>query len=400
MDENQSLAIPNSAPAHRMCPHFSVCNGCPTMDQGYADQCEIKLARVQKVLQPRFSDVRLAPSKEMEFYRNRADFWYDMQSQLGFRSRETTEKAFAAPECQLVSRHAQHTYQAIAEQLKKMNLPPYEVTQHKGFLRYIVLRESKTDNKRVMGIITFTREHETEIEQLVQTLMEKKHIAGAVWMHNPEWGDTSNGEIIREWGETTLTEKMNGIHFTYSFPCFFQTNPKTAELAQRYIVNQVLPHENVLDLYCGAGLFSIPLAMKGNNVKGIELAKESIVWARKNAHAAGLDDDIISFAIGDVPKALQECEKNGEKYGVIILDPPRSGLSKKIWRRVLRLNPKQLLYVSCSLQSLQRDLEWLSEYAEFTVHAAQAFDFFPHTEHVETVVDIRITKIKEFPKGG
>lgn len=130
------------------------------------------------------------------------------------------------------------------------------------------------------------------------------------------------------------------------------------------------------------------------------MSKDSITWARKNAHAQGLDDDIIAFSIGDVPKALQECEKNKENYGIIVLDPPRSGLSKKIWRRVLRLQPKQLIYVSCNPASLQRDLQWLKEYAEFTVEHAKAFDFFPHTNHVETIVDIRIQKINEFPKGG
>jgi 23S rRNA (uracil1939-C5)-methyltransferase len=75
-------------------------------------------------------------------------------------------------------------------------------------------------------------------------------------------------------------------------------------------------------------------------------------------------------------------------------------LSKKIWRRILRQAPVQIVYVSCNPAALKRDLEWLSEYAEYRIENARAFDFFPHSEHVEMVVDIRVEKIKEFKMGG
>jgi 23S rRNA (uracil1939-C5)-methyltransferase len=219
-------------------------------------------------------------------------------------------------------------------------------------------------------------------------------------VHAPQLNDSVEGTIHQTWGDPLLRETLNEIPFTYDVRCFFQTNPRMAERLQKHVVGLVDENHSVLDLYCGVGLFSIPLILKGHLVKGIELGNESIVWARKNAHALRLDDDQFSFEVGDVPKKLQEFEKTNEKFDTIILDPPRSGLSKKIWRRVLRLNPKKLIYVSCNLAALKRDLEWLEEYAAFTITSAHAFDLFPHTDHVETVVAITLNTIKEFPKGG
>ena len=345
--------------------------------------------------------IEIVPSTALEFYRNREDFWYGPNQQLGFRGKTNKYEAISIPHCQLVSPRAQHAYAFLEKRIKELNFAPYSILQHEGFLRYVIFRESKTHGKLVVVFNTFTMEYENEMEKLAHELITSKLADGIVWVHNPQLNDAVQGEIFKEWGHTQLGEKMSGIDFQYDVTCFFQTNPKTAEKAQEYVVQLVHdtnPNAHVLDLYCGVGLFSLPLGMKGHLVKGIELSKDSIIWARKNTHNLGLEE--VSFEMGDVPKKLQELEKNAEKFDTVILDPPRSGLSKKLWRRVLRLQPTQLVYVACSLSALRRDLEWLSEYADFKIENAKAFDFFPHTEHVEVVASIHIEKIKELPKGG
>lgn len=383
-----------------LCPHLDVCNGCPTMRVPYSEQAKAKLKTVQNTLQYYVESVEWVPAESLLFYRNRADFWYDPAQKLGFRSKNDRFEGVHVPECQLVSPRAQKLYQFLQSRIIELGFAPYSVLEQKGFLRYVVFRESKSTGQLIATLITFTRDHETEMNTLAQEILNQKLGEGIVWMHHPGLNDSVDGEIIREWGQPILTETMNGISFSYNMKCFFQTNPRMAEKLQHYVTELVSSNQSVLDLYCGVGLFSIPLAAKGNWVKGIEMGKDSIVFARKNAHALGLNDDSFSFEVGDAPKKLQEMEKTNEKYDVIVLDPPRSGLSKKIWRRVLRLNPKQIVYISCNVSALKRDLEWLEEYAEFKLENARAFDLFPHTEHVETVVNITIEKIKEFPKGG
>lgn len=391
------------ASTHSICPHIDVCAGCPIMQIPYAQQLESKKTILKNLLMYFVTDFDIIPSPQLEFHRNRADFWYAPSRQLGFRNKNNRFEGISVPSCQLVSPRAQNAYVFLEKYVKEKNIPTYSVLEHTGFLRYISFRESKTNGQLIILLNTYTNTSEDEkiIETLAHEIMSKKLADGVAWVHNPTLNDTVQGEIFKQWGSCILTEKMSDISLQYDANCFFQTNPRSAENAQRYVVDLI--HEanekaTVLDLYCGVGLFSLPLALRGHLVKGIELSKDAIIWARKNAHNLGLEE--VVFEIGDVPVKLKEMEKTHEKWETILLDPPRSGLSKKIWRRILRQKPSQIVYVSCNPAALKRDLEWLSEYAEFHIENARAFDFFPHSEHVEMVVDIRVEKIKEFKMGG
>ncbi len=386
-----------------LCPHVNVCAGCPIMQIPYAQQLESKKTILKNLLMYFVKDFEIVPSPQLEFHRNRADFWYAPSQQLGFRNKNNRFEGIFIPNCQLVSLRAQKAYAFLEKYLKEKNVQTYSVLEHTGFLRYVTFRESKTDGQLIILLNTFTTSSEDEkiIEPMANELILAKYSDGVVWVHNPTLNDTVQGEIFKQWGNCVLTEKMSDISLQYDANCFFQTNPRSAENAQKYVVDLIHAANakaTVLDLYCGVGLFTLPLAMKGHFVKGIELSKDAIIWARKNAHNLGLEE--VAFEIGDVPAKIKEMEKTNEKFETILLDPPRSGLSKKIWRRILRQAPQQIVYVSCNPAALKRDLEWLSEYAEFKIENARAFDFFPHSEHVEMVVDIRVEKVKEFKMGG
>ncbi|MFH0970647.1 MAG: 23S rRNA (uracil(1939)-C(5))-methyltransferase RlmD [Candidatus Diapherotrites archaeon] len=395
------LSTPIEEKTYSMCPHRDECNGCPRMGVSYSVQEKEKKERVEKALQYYVENAGWVPSNSLQFYRNRADFFFDQSKTLGFRRKGGHFQSFNVPSCQLLSPASQKLYAYLATTLSHAEWATYySVLKQKGYLRYVVIRESKNPSSRIAIFLTFTTEDATEMNALAETLLHEKLADGIVWIHHSAFNDSFGGTIFQTWGNPLLTEKINGISFTYNAKCFFQTNPKMAEKIQHHITQLVPTKNKVLDLYCGVGLFSIPLAMRGNVVKGVELTPESITYAQKNAHAHQITEQHCTFIEGNVPKYLQEMEKQKEQWNTIILDPPRSGLSKKIIRRILRLNPTQLVYVSCNLSALIRDLEWLEEYAEYKITNATAFDLFPHTEHVETVVDIQIQKINEYPKGG
>lgn len=386
-----------------VCPHLNECAGCPVMSIEYVQQLDSKKNILKNLLMYFVSEFEITPSPQIQFHRNRADFWYSPTQQLGFRNKNNRLEAISVSACQLISPRAQRAYIFLEKYLKEMNFIPYSVLEHKGFLRYVTFRESKTNGQLVIVFNTFNTEKENEkmMETLANEIIFAKWADGVVWVHNPVLNDAVQGDIFKQWGNVILSEKMDDVLMQYDVSCFFQTNPRSAEIAQKYVVDLIHstnPNAHVLDLYCGVGLFSLPLGLKGHLVKGIELSKDALVWARKNAHNLGLEE--LAFELGDVPAKLKEMEKTNEKWETILLDPPRSGLSKKIWRRVLRQNPTQIVYVSCNPAALKRNLEWLSEYAEFKIENARAFDFFPHAEHVEMVVDIRLEKIKEFKMGG
>ncbi len=371
------------------------------MEIPYTEQHKNKQKNVEQLLSPFVFTISFFPTETLQFYRNRADWWYDPTSQLGFRKKENNYETFSAEKCQLVSPEAQKVYQLIQQEIQKKALAPYSVLAHEGFLRYVFIRESKSHSmQRIVAFVTFNTENPEKMETIARVLLDSSFVSGVVWIINSQWNDQIQGDVFRIWGNGELVEKINGIDYRYNALCFFQTNPKMAGKLQAVVEEKIQEKVHVLDLFCGVGLFSLPLIAKGHFVKGVELSKDSIAYARKNAYALGLGDDAFAFEVGEVPVKLTEMEKAGEKYDSIIVDPPRAGLSKKILRRMLRLQPTQILYISCNPSALARDLHWLQEYAEFTILHAAGFDLFPHTDHVECIVDIRIEKIKEFPKGG
>jgi 23S rRNA (uracil-5-)-methyltransferase RumA len=373
-----------------ICEHARICNGCPRMCDSYSLQSESKQKIVKKTVHDYIEKIGFEPAEKLTYYRNKLDWWFDSNKQLGFRHKENKRAAISIPNCLLCSPEAQQVYQLLEKRLKNSSLAHYDVILHEGFLRYITIRESKSRQKRIIGIVTFTNEHANEIEDIANQLIETKLVHGVQWIQNPTWSDTSNGTVIKKWGETTLIETINDIDFEYGFQSFFQTNPVMAEKLQKYVTSLIDKKERVLDLYCGTGFFSIPISQKGNTVLGLELAEEAIGFASKNASRNNILN--VQFEVANVPKYLNKLRDNHETFDTVILDPPRSGLSKKIWRRVLRLNPKKLIYVSCSPNALKRDLEWLNEYTEFTAESVKAFDLFPNTDHVETVLNIKIER--------
>ncbi len=244
---------------------------------------------------------------------------------------------------------------------------------------------------RVVGIITAKKDYEKILQELATQLLEKKLVHGVCWLVNTRYGDTSEGETVKEWGDCTLREKMSGIELHYSFSSFFQTNPEMAEQAQQYVLQRLTPGKKILDLFCGVGTFSIPIAAQADYLVGIEHSTDSIQNAKENAMQLPLRN--TSFIAADVAKYLPELETKKQSFDSIVADPPRAGLSKKILRRLLRLSPKQIIYISCNPTSLHRDLKWLEEYCDFSITHSAIFDFFPHTEHVETIVDIIVKEI-------
>ncbi len=374
------------------CIHLEQCQGCPRMSDSYSKQIASKRSYIQDILKDYLAHITVFPAEKLQFHRNKVDWWHDGEKHLGFRKKGDIRHTFKNEGCLLASKASQDVYKHIETFLSTQQLAPYNIYMHEGYLRYVIYRESKSLPQRVVGIITATTEHADVIRTLATQLMENNLVTGVCWLVNTKYSDTSEGDTQQQWGECTLKENMSELVFEYPFTTFFQTNPPMAEHAQKFVVSRVTPGKTILDLFCGVGTFSIPLAKQADYLFGIELSPEAIQAAKKNAQQ--LPTRNTTFIAADVAKQLQQLEVEKRKFEIVVADPPRAGLSKKIFRRVLRLFPKQLIYISCNPESLQRDLKWLGEYCDFEIKTAAIFDFFPHTDHVETIVDITLNEIK------
>lgn len=188
-------------------------------------------------------------------------------------------------------------------------------------------------------------------------------------------------------GEGNLMYKYKNLTYTIPANGFFQTNYTQAEVLLETALHQMActRNDSVLDLYCGCGFFTLPLALRAKEVIGIENNNSSTANGIVNAKANNIHN--ISFLTRDVGIALNESPKN--KYRYVLLDPPRSGCDEPALRALCAIAPERIVYISCSPQSLVRDLKLLLA-SGYTVTYCQPIDMFPHTAHMETVVTLRL----------
>ena len=198
--------------------------------------------------------------------------------------------------------------------------------------------------------------------------------------------DGSVSMFSREMAQPTaeITVNAAGEEFSFSAQTFFQSNRFLVEKLIETAVGDASGN-TALDLYCGVGLFALPLARRFTNVIGVEDNVTAIGFAKKNAARAGLTN--VEFRRSGVRTFLNEC--NVASTGLILIDPPRAGAEKGTIEKIAQLRPREISYVSCEPSILARDLRYLLD-AGYTINRITAFDLFPQTHHVETVVRLRI----------
>jgi 23S rRNA (uracil-5-)-methyltransferase RumA len=191
------------------------------------------------------------------------------------------------------------------------------------------------------------------------------------------------------YGDPFVTETLHGLNFDVEMASFFQTNPASAERLYEMTVKEATSHMTneedgiVMDLFCGTGTIGQLLARASNRkVVGVDIVERAILDARRSAEQNGIEG--VEFHAADVGKFLLEYPEYTGKINTIVLDPPRAGISPKTLRKVIRLQAKRLVYVSCNPATQARDIATLAEYG-YALQKLTLVDQFPHTAHVEAV---------------
>lgn len=282
----------------------------------------------------------------------------------------------------------------IRQFCENSGLPAWHPPKKEGFFRYLVVRKSYLTNQFLIKLVTSSDGLEKfkfdEFTTLITSLFDDR-VAGLLHTINDDIGDNSQSRLGHEtilFGEDIIKEELLGMTFEISMQSFFQTNPKCAELLYTKAIEYVFDNNNiddsvVMDLFCGTGTIGQLVASKTTSkVIGVDIIEEAIENARENARTNKINN--VEFFASDVNKFLLEYPEYQNKIGTIILDPPRAGISKKALNRVIELNAKQIVYVSCNPATQARDMEELFA-ANYQIKKLSLVDQFPHTSHVEAV---------------
>ena len=340
-----------------ICPYFEECGGCQFLNMNYQDSLDYKQNKVEEIMNKylgikiKINDI-VACDNNL-YYRNKTTF--HVKNDIGF-FKEKTNTLIPVDKCYISDIRINDIYKEIKDNIDLTNVNQIIIRATKNTLESMVIFKTNNyvDNKKIIDIL--------------------KNKVGSIYI---------NDELI--YGKGKIIENLCNKNFYISPSSFFQVNTLQAEKLYNKAIEyaNIKKEDTVLDLYCGTGTIGIVASDKAKKVIGIELNKDAIKDANENKKLNNINN--IEFYAGDVGKILN---KNNYKPNTIIVDPPRAGLDSLTLSQILNIKPKKLVYVSCDLMTLARDLKLLSN--DYDILELTPVDMFPYTAHVESVCVLKL----------
>ncbi len=364
--------------------------GAPWQVLPYERQLEAKHAQVDDALRRigRLDGFELEPiveAVEPWRYRNKLEYSFgtDGAGRLvcGFHAPGRWNEIVEITDCLLASSAGNAVRDRVVDWCRAQGLTAFDRLSGEGFLRNLVVRESRTGGELQVRLVTSPGR--LDREGLVRAV---DPVGGLLWTRLDSVAETTQGgetELLA--GSDRLEEEIGGMRVQISPSAFFQTNTEMAEQLYRLAIEYAAPaaSDRIYDLYCGIGTIGLLMAPRAGQVWGLELAEDAIADAIANAKLNEVEN--ARFFAGDVRLALRELVERAGRPDVLVVDPPRSGLSQKVVRRVIEAGPRRIVYVSCNPTTLAPNAAQLVADGGYRLRRVRAVDMFPQTPHIECV---------------
>jgi 23S rRNA (uracil1939-C5)-methyltransferase len=393
-----SIEEPSPFRVEPFCPHFGLCGGCTLQNLAYDRQLIVKENYLRQTLK-RLGDIDLdgidispiTPSPETSFYRSKIELAFGEQNgqiTLGLRERASPFTRYTAPvvplrECRAFSPLIEKIIPVFADFARTNHLIPYNPVTKQGFLRHLILRESKSTGE-LMCIIETTNGALPHMTQCCQTLTQEVPEVTSFYsgVNNGQNDVVRYEKTFHIAGRRFIEEKLGPFTFHVYPQSFLQPNTQAAEKLYVKIPDLISldANQTMLGLYCGAGPIEIFLSRYVQEVVGIDSLQENIANAFENCRTNAVAN--CSFQAMTVENLLKNSTMR--KPDILLVDPPRTGMTNEALAVILGLGPANIVYISCSPATLARDLRLFRE-KHYVIKNIAPFDFFPHVSHLETV---------------
>jgi len=372
------LLRPSSERVAESCVHEGEpCPGAPWQGMSYERQLEEKSQQVEEALRrigglDGFELERIEPAVERWRYRNKLEYSFgerDGEPILGFHARGRWDLVVDVDDCMLASERGNAARNRVREWARREGVSAYDARARQGVLRNLVVREGwRTGQIQTRLVTSAARFPKPPVD-----------------LHTAIEGDSGGTDgPTGVLGEDRLREELCSLRLEMSHGAFFQTNTEMAErlytLAGEYA--GLSGNERVFDLYCGIGTIGLTMAARAGEVWGLEIVPEAIADAERNAEANRIEN--ARFMTASARTGVRPLIEKAGKPDVVVIDPPRAGLSQKIVRRVLECEAKRIVYVSCNPTTLAPNAAQMVE-AGYTLKRVRPIDMFPQTPHIECV---------------
>ena len=400
------------------CSHFGVCGGCKWQMLPYVKQLvykqeevEQQMKRIGKVELPEMQPI--AGAQETRHYRNKLEFTFSSRRYftdaeiaemempeegprglpaipaLGFHVPGSFDKVIDIDTCYLQGEPSNAIRNAVRTYALQQEYSFYDIRNHVGLLRNLMIR--RCESGELMVNLVFGEDDEAARQDLMTYIRDTfTEITSLYFTINRKFNDSLHDQVPMLYaGKPDVVEVLGGLQFKVGPKSFFQTNTRQAEVL--YSITKsfaaLTGKEVVYDLYCGTGSIGIFVSDQAASVIGVELIPEAIADAEENAVLNGISH--AKFFAGDVADiCTNDFFAVHGRPDVIITDPPRAGMHEKLVQQILEMAAPVVVYVSCNPATQARDLQLLSE--KYAVTAIRPVDMFPHTHHIENVVQLKL----------
>ncbi|HEY8641088.1 MAG TPA: 23S rRNA (uracil(1939)-C(5))-methyltransferase RlmD [Solirubrobacterales bacterium] len=378
--EAQTVELLRSSPDRvpDRCQHAGeACPGAPWQGLDYERQLSTKRDQVDDALR-RIGELEgyelepIEPAAEQWRYRNKLEYTFgdrDGELVLGFHARGRWDRVVGVEDCLLASEPGNAARNRVRDWARAAGLDAYDRRSREGLLRNLVVREGRRTGELQTRLVTSAAQIPRPPVDL-HTMIE-----------GPSGGtDGPTGAL----GNERFGEELSGLRLEISHSAFFQTNTEMAErlygVARDYA--DLRGTERVFDLYCGIGTLGLAMAREAGEVWGLEIVPEAVTDAAQNAALNGIDN--ARFVAANARTGIRPLVEQAGRPDVVVIDPPRAGLSQKIVRRVIECDAPRIVYVSCNPTTLAPNAAQLAG-AGYRLRRVKPVDMFPQTPHIECV---------------
>ena len=377
------------------CSHFGACGGCRFQDFAYAAQAAAKEAQVRDSLTRLggFDDPTveaIVPAVEVYGYRNKLEYSFTQTADgpaLGFHRAGRWDEILPVETCHLTSSVGNEIRRQTEAWARGAGIVAYDQRTHEGYLRHLVVREGRNTGQVMVVLVTAPGDLPA-IDSFIEHLGAVEGMRSIQWAVNDRPAEVTNlpSEIL--WGEDAIEEELLGRRFRVRPGAFLQTNTRMAEVLYKIVQEyaQLTAQDTIFDLYCGTGTIGLSLADSALTVWGVEISEEAVACALENVQLNGIGN--AAFFAGDVGSAVAELVPRAGSPDVVVVDPPRAGLTPKALREVASLEAPRIVYVSCNPTTLAGNARELVDDHGYRLVRVRPVDMFPHTPHFESVLTL------------
>ena len=379
------------------CAIYEACGGCQIMHLRYDKQLDFKKDLLQQALK------KFKPSG-YEQYTIHPTIGMDQPShyraKLQFQTRttkgsvkaglyaENSHRLIGITDCYVQDQETQRIINSVAELLTKHRIPIYNERKEQGVRTVMVRRARQTGQVQLIFITSC----QVNLIKLIDELISQFPSIVTIALN---WNRQKTSEVYGEkteilWGKQAIDEAVLDYEFSLSPRAFYQLNPQQTEVLYNEAVKalDISGDEDLIDAYCGVGTIGFAFARKVKSLRGMDIIPEAIEDAKANARQMGLTN--AHYEAGKAEDIIPKWYQEGYHADALIVDPPRTGIDEKLLKTILKYKPSKMVYVSCNVSTLARDLVELTK--SYQVEYIQSVDMFPHTARTEAVVKLTKTE--------